>query len=508
MAKNQLYYGDNLDVLRRYVPDETVDLVYLDPPFNSAQNYNVIFQERSGTASAAQIRAFEDTWGWDTEAALAYLEMVEEGPDTVSVAMQGLRMILGDSDMMAYLAMMAPRLVELRRVLRPTGSVFLHCDPTASHYLKVVMDAVFGVHNFRNEIIWHYKFRMMMLERFFNRKHDVILFYSKSEDMRINMSAVVEPWTREEIIKTRKQAIYEDDEGREWIWMPGGRGHSKNKPKYLDEIIKEGKARDDVWDIPIISSSAKERMGYPTQKPEPLLEIIVKAASNEGELVLDPFCGCGTTVAVAQKLGRRWIGIDITHLAINLIRHRLRNTYGEEIEDSYDVFGEPTTLEDARVLAEQDRHQFEWWALGLVGARPAEGKKGADQGIDGRLFFHDEGPKGTTKKVILSVKSGSTGAAHVRDLVGVLDREKAEIGVLITLQDPTKPMRKEAASAGFYFSPWTDRNHPRLQILTVKELLDGARIDMPETKGMNVTYKKAPRQLKKVAEQLNLDGES
>jgi hypothetical protein len=258
--------------------------------------------------------------------------------------------------------------------------------------------------------------------------------------------------------------------------------------RYLYEM--PGVALQDVWtDIQPINSQAQERLGYPTQKPEALLERIVAASSNPGDVVLDPFCGCGTAVAAAQKLGRRWIGIDITHLAINLIKHRLINAFGADA--NYQVIGEPVDQHGAASLAASDPYQFQWWALGLVGARPAEQKKGADKGIDGRLYFHDESTGGTTKQIIFSVKAGKTGAAHLRDLLGVLDRERAQIGVLISLQEPTREMRKEAASAGYYPSPWGTK-HPRLQLLTIEELLSGAKLDYPPSRA-NVTFKKAPK---------------
>jgi hypothetical protein len=259
--------------------------------------------------------------------------------------------------------------------------------------------------------------------------------------------------------------------------------------RYLDEM--PGVPLQDIWaDIPPIGPGAAERLGYPTQKPLALLERIVASSSGEGQVVLDPFCGCGTTIDAAQKLGRRWIGIDITHLAINLIRHRLQDTYGEEITKTYEVIGEPTSVPDARVLAAQDPYQFQWWALGLVGARPVAEKKGADKGIDGRLFFHDE-PGGKTKQIIFSVKAGKTNVAHVRDLCHVVDREGAQMGVLISMHPNTQPMRAEAADMGAYESPWG--KHPKIQLLTVTDLLKGKRIDMPPATGVNVTFKKAPK---------------
>ncbi|MEO0248712.1 MAG: DNA methyltransferase, partial [candidate division WOR-3 bacterium] len=484
-------------------------LVYLDPPFKSNQDYNVLFAEQNGSRSAAQIKAFEDTWRWDQGAAAAYEEIVEKG-GKVSQAMQAFRSFLGESDMMAYLAMMAPRLVELRRVLKPTGSIYLHCDPTASHYLKMLMDAIFGGQNFRNEIVWRRtpfagssKARALQLPR----SHDVILFYSKS-DLRA-WNPPMKPYSesylrrfkwddndgrgpyRKTLLKTFSSDTFERLRAEKRLVPPVHAGARWSYKQYLSESSGQIQI-DDLWiDINAINPVARERLGYPTQKPEALLERILAASSNEGDVVLDPFCGCGTTIAAAEKLKRRWIGIDITHLAITLIKHRLRDTFGDAIAGTYKVIGEPVSLPDAQQLAADDPYQFQWWALGLVGARPVEGKKGADKGIDGRLYFHDE-PGGKTKQIILSVKAGHLLSSHIRDLRGVIEREKAEIGVLISLEEPTKSMRTEAASAGFYKTPYG--NHPKLQILTVKELLDGRRINYPPQYAReDKTFKKAPR---------------
>lgn len=245
----------------------------------------------------------------------------------------------------------------------------------------------------------------------------------------------------------------------------------------------------DQWDD-IPPAVGSKDLGYPTQKPEALLERIVNASSNEGDLVLDPFCGCGTAIAVAQRLKRRWIGIDITHLAVTLMKHRLRDAFGDQV--SYKVIGEPVSVPDAETLAQQDPYQFQWWASGLVGARPVEQKKGADKGIDGRLYFHDEADS-KTKQIVISVKAGHTSAPHVRDLRGVVDREKAEIGVLITMQEPTSAMHSEAAGGGFYTSPVWGKSYPRLQIVTIADLLAGKGIDMPPLRQVSATFKKAPK---------------
>jgi DNA modification methylase len=526
VADNTLYYGDNLDVLRRYIANESVDLVYLDPPFNSNATYNVLFAEHSGEKAASQIQAFEDTWSWDEEAARTYFETVQAGGE-VANALHAFFTLLGESNMMAYLAMMAPRLVELRRVLKSTGSLYLHCDPTASHYLKLLMDAVFGPQFFRNEIVWKRTTTHSDAKRW-STVADSLLYYSKSDKFTWNPQHAPhdEQYLEDKYRYTdangrryrldnmtspnpRPNMMYEwkghasppkgwrysrgtmaklDSEGR--IWYPDSTDKRPQLKRYLDEM--PGRIVDTIWtDISPINSQAQERLGYPTQKPEALLERIILASSNEGDVVLDPFCGCGTAIAVAQRLKRRWVGIDITHLAVNLMKHRLLFAFGEGVKAQYDVIGEPTDVEGARQLAKEDPYQFQWWALGLVGARPVEQKKGADKGIDGRIYFHEGSPT-DLKQIILSVKAGThIGAAFVRDLRGVIEHHGAEIGVLITMESPTKPMREEAASAGFYQSPWG--THARLQILTVPELLEGKRIDAPPMGQVGQTFKNAPR---------------
>jgi DNA modification methylase len=554
VTENVLFYGDNLDVLRQHVKDETVDLVYLDPPFNSAQDYNVLFAEH-GTRAAAQIKAFEDTWQWDESAARAYADVVEQG-EKVSLAMQSFRTFLGESDMMAYLAMMAPRLIELRRVMKPTASIYLHCDPTASHYLKMLMDAVFGPQNFMSEVIWKRTLAHSSAKRF-GPLHDVILFFTRGDSFTWNdlKGDLDESYVTSHFKKadgsgeafqdisltgagTRQgesgeawRGLDPTKKGRHWaipgavidkmgidrslslvdrlealdragrIYWPKSTGESFPRLKwYVSD--SPGSKLGDVWvDIPPINSQAQERLGYPTQKPQALLERIIRASSNEGDLVLDPFCGCGTAVAAAQALGRRWVGIDITHLAVNLIKTRLRDAFGPEVEKTYKVIGEPVTADDAKELAEKDPYQFQWWALGLVGARPAQEKKGADKGIDGRLFFHDEADSGKTKQVIISVKAGGLTVPQLRDLRGVIDREKAQIGVLITFEEPTKPMRTEAASAGFYSSPLGTK-HSTLQLVTVGELLAGKKLDLPSR--FFSTFKAAPKATAPEPENLSL----
>lgn len=538
--KNSLYFGENLDVLRRYVRDESVDLVYLDPPFKSNQDYNVLFAEKDGSRAAAQFKAFEDTWEWNQAAAAMYEQIVESG-GRVSDVMQAFRRFLGTNDMLAYLTMMAPRLVELRRVMKCTGSIYLHCDPTASHYLKLLMDAVFGPQQFRSELVWkrstaHSDTKQGRAQH--GRIHDVLLFYTKTANWIWNPQYT--PYDPEYSDKFFRHV--ELGTGRRYglFDLTGPGGAAKGNPQYelmgvtrywrfsrerMQQLVSEGRViqtspgsvprqkryldempgvpLQDVWtDLRPIGAQAAERLGYPTQKPEALLKRIINSSSNKGDTVLDPFCGCGTAIAVAEGLDRRWVGIDITHLAIGLIKSRLRDAFGDGVATTYQVIGEPVSLPDASELAQEDPYQFQWWSLGLVGARQAEQRKGSDRGVDGRLFFHDD-QTGTTKQVILSVKSGHVNVSQIRDLRGVIEREKAEIGVLISLEDATKPMRMEAAAAGFYKSPW--RNHPRIQILTIAELLKGEIIDYPPT--INVTYKKAPKAELPGPEQLPLTPE-
>jgi DNA modification methylase len=487
--------------------------------------------------------AFEDTWEWNVDAERAYEEIVERG-GRVSEAMRAFRTFLGHSDMMAYLAMMAPRLIELHRVLKVTGSIYLHCDPTASHYLKMLMDAVFGPQYFLNEVIWKRTSAHSSAKRY-GPIHDVLIFYGKTDGFVWN-----DLFTDYDDFYLSQFYTHKDPDGRVWRrsdltgagvrhgetglpWRgievtPKGR-HWFVPPSELDKLDDAGKIHwpkkaggvpmlkrysdeqagvplQDVWtDIRPMHNLAAERLGYQTQKPEALLERIIRASSNEGDVVLDPFCGCGTAISVAQRLNRRWIGIDITHLAIGLIKKRLSDAFGDSVRATYEVVGEPVDLSGAQDLATNDPYQFQWWALGLVGARPTEEKKGADRGIDGRLYFHDENKRDRkTKQIIFSVKAGHVQAAYVRDLRGVIEREDAQIGVLICMEAPTKPMLKEAAEAGFYKPPGLEDRYPRIQILTIEELLAGKGVAYPRL--LEVTFKKAPKARKAAEEQMALGG--
>ena len=523
-APNRLYFGDNLSILREHVADASVDLIYLDPPFNSNATYNVLFRERSGDESAAQITAFDDTWHWSLESERAYQDVITHGPAKVGQLLAAMRAFLGQNDMMAYLTMMAQRTIELHRVLKPTGSIYLHCDPTASHYLKLLLDAVFGATNFRSELIWRRQ-SAHSDARNYGSVHDTMLFYAKSDEFVWNPS--FQPYDPEYVEQYYR---YSDDDGRrfmsgdlgaaglqgggyeyEWkgvarVWRvpiqtmerldaEGRIFYTRNgiprMKRYLDEA--KGNPVQDVWtDIQSLRSWHRERLGYPTQKPEALLERIINASSNEGDVVLDPFCGCGTAVVAAERLNRQWIGIDITHLAISLIRHRLHDTFGSDLR-SYDVIGEPEDVGSAEALARQDRYQFEWWALGLVDARPARDKrKGADSGIDGYINFFDDN-SGKPKRIVVQVKSGHVNRGQIATLKGDMEREKAELGLFITLEEPTRPMLQEAVAAGFYEPEhYPGQQYPRLQILTIDELLAGKPAEYPRM-GLQTTFRQAPR---------------
>ena len=521
---NKLYFGDNLVVLRDHIPSESVDLIYLDPPFNSNKNYNILFNSPKGQKSEAQITAFEDTWQWGDEAEREYTEILHQPNTNVAEMIQAFRRFLATSDMMAYLTMMTIRLLELYRVLKPTGSLYLHCDPTASHYLKVMLDMVFGAENFRNEIIWK-RTTAHNDPRRFGRIHDTLLFYTKTDEFVFN---TIYQSYEEDYVNTYYR--YKDTNGRrflsrditapshgsnsgqyEWkgIRPPRGRMWAFTQEKMLaldkeDKIFytKNGYPRykqfldempgipgQSLWlDILNIRSWHDEGLGYPTQKPLALLERIIQASSNPGDVVLDPFCGCGTAVEAAQKLDRQWIGIDITNLAISLIEKRLRDSFpGIEFE----VIGTPKDLEGARDLANRDKYQFQWWACSLVNAQPYQGKKkGADSGIDGLIFFQDE--LKSAKKIIVSVKGGEgVGVSQIRDLKGTVNREKAAIGIFVTLAEPTRPMITEAVSAGYYESP-LGKSYPKIQILTIEGLLSGhQKAEYPDLTRGGLTFKRS-----------------
>ena len=468
---NTLFYGDNLEVLPRIASD-SVDLIYLDPPFKSDAQYNVLFRTLKGDPSSAQIHAFDDTWSWGVEAEAA-LASIEAGsvPPEVAVFIHAMFSVLKKSDMMAYLVMMAPRLVEMRRVLRSTGSIYLHCDPTASHYLKLLMDAVFGVKFFQNEIIWQYSIGGRS-RRYFPRKHDVIFFYTKSSDYVFNDKDVRVPMDAG--TKSFGGRLEEDEDGRKYrlVW---GTGRKKLYKYYLDE----GKLPEDVWPIQSIQSQDAERLGYPTQKPLALLDRIVRASSPPGGVVLDPFCGCGTAVDAAQQLGRQWIGIDVAYIAIDLIRNRLVGRYGPDILSTFHTDGIPQDVEGAYALADANKIDFERWAVSMVHGQPT--KASGDEGIDGNIFFAKtyKEPMDVGTCVVSVKGGGNLNPGMVRDLAGTVSGSGAQMGLLVTRVNPSAGMITEASKHGSYIHEATGTIYPKIQIMTVTELLDDKHPSIP-----------------------------
>jgi len=538
MTENYLYFGDNLDILRHHVKDESVDLIYLDPPFNSNRAYNVIFQDKTGKKAAAQIQAFEDTWWWSEETQAAYDEMLSGSyPVQLKEMLRAFREFMGPTEMMAYLTMMAIRLFELHRVLKRTGSLYLHCDPTSSHYLKVLLDQVFGVANFNNEIIWKRKTgrgETSHKSRRFGVCTDILLFYSKSKSTEFNaqfgesnpeyiakffkykgpngrlyaIDNLASPSPRPNLTYTyrgykpppygwaisKEKMKQWDKEGR--LHFPNDKNGRIRRKRFLDEL--QGQPVQNLWDdIMPISSHSKERLGYPTQKPQALLERIIQASSNEGDVVLDPFCGCGTTIAAAEKLRRKWIGIDITYLAIALIKKRILEHFPD---CKFEIVGEPKSTDDARALFKQSPFQFESWAVSFLGGQPYKSTGGGDTGIDGFLYFQDYKKK--YHKVIIEVKGGKYLPRDIRALARVMDREGAPLGVLIALQPPTAGMKREATTLGKWQLPGHDKQFPVLQIVTIDELFKGKLPKLPDTSG---TLKRAQRMVKENNQnQLNL----
>ncbi|MGO8491915.1 DNA methyltransferase [Rhizobium ruizarguesonis] len=523
---NSLFFGDNLHVLRKYVKTESVDLVYLDPPFNSNAEYNLLFSNPTASGHRAQIQAFDDTWTWGEEAEQA-LAAVEENGGRVWQITEALHSTLGRCNLTAYLLMMTVRLIELHRTLKPTGSLYIHCDPTASHYLKIILDTIFGPFGFKNELIWKRTSAHSASKRWADI-HDVILFYTKSKDYKWN--SVYTPY--DEAYKARFKNI--DPNGRVWyddnLTAPGLRNGFSGKPwkgvdpsekgnhwkvsrntivaligeeeasrlntiEKLDFLEKEDliywpknggfprfkrvlgpgiPVQDLILDIFPVNSQAEERVGYPTQKPLTLLQRIIEVSSDKGDVILDPFCGCGTAVLAAQKQERQWIGIDITHLAIHVIADRLARWAPHA---KFEILGQPTDLAGAQELAEIDKYQFQWWATWLCGGQPFGGEqKGRDRGIDGTLEFVSR--RGQHDWGIISVKGGKKlNPSMIRDLVGTVAREKASLGVFVCISEPTKEMEIEAVAAGFVELGGT--KYRKIQIRTIEQLLRGEAVASP-----------------------------
>ena len=489
-----LFFGDNLDVLRDNFDDESVDLIYLDPPFNSNADYNVLFADESGAASPSQVWAYGDTWHWgeDSERALRSLLAADSPAPAAGNLLDALVTALGTNQMSAYLAMMAIRLAELKRVLRSTGSIYLHCDPTASHYLKLLMDAVFGIRNYRNELIWHYRSgALTSAAKVYPRKHDTLLFYTKGESRTFNIpredavsTSMTDRWGdyleqdgRTVLYGSIKHEVKEESRSRARIEKREGR------PPRDDDVaftVNPSRVRS-VWtDIPEVRQNARYRewMGYPTQKPLKLLRRIIETSSNKGDLVLDPFCGCGTAVVAAQQLEREWAGIDITHLAIGMVEDRLG-----DLGVRPDVRGVPRDLASAKDLARRSRFQFETWAVTrLDGFRPNQVQVG-DGGIDGEMRFAKPNGKGRrnweTGKAVAQAKSGNIGVADLRSFIASMHQANADLGVFITMEPPGRGSTIPQTAAREGFTKIGDREYPKVQIWPMSAYFEGRIPDLP-----------------------------
>ncbi len=502
--KNQIYYGDNLEVLRNHINTESVDLCYIDPPFNSNRNYNQIYNNIDDEKiNKAQAQAFIDTWTWDAAAERGLDEIIENKNNALTIQsiklIVGLTDILGKCDLLAYLVSMTLRISEIHRVLKPTGSFYLHCDSTAIHYLKLICDSIFCPRggDFRNEIIWCYR-KWSINQKQFVSNHDTIFFYTKSHLNTFNQQYLpLSEGTLNRWKGKKQQAIFDDS--------------GKRSATNLSEESK-GVPMFDWWEISVINPAAKERLGYPTQKPEALLERIIKASSNEGDVVLDAYCGCGTTVAVAERLGRKWIGIDITYQSISLILKRLEHSFSRDFSKDYidkenatfiervTVSGVPKDMEAAIALANREddktRKEFEkWMVLAYSNNRAAiQDAKGKDGGVDGMAFVKDvvDG-KQVTKTIIFQVKSNQTlDPSVLRDLNGTIDFEKAEMGILLTLY-PLPNIIKESKKYGMVKLSGMD--FPKIQVVCVQEMLDGARLNLPNM--LEVTKKAEQKAIQK-----------
>ena len=510
MDRNTLLYGDNL-VNMKAMAANSIDLIYLDPPFNSQKNYNLLYKNMTGRPVPEQVTAFCDAWQMDSEkeqiARTMPLLLKEYQASDEAIAfwqawIPALRS--ANSNLLAYLVYMTIRLYEMRRILKDSGSIYFHCDPTASHYIKIIMDSVFGQDNFRNEIVWCYRTRPQS-KRHFGKKHDVILFYSKQDHYYFDWQSVARPLSESTIKKYRLK----DESGR--LYRLHGRGLKDSPIKssvdikkdwetehpelvvrdYLDDKI--GVALEDWWEVDIINQSAKERLGYPTQKPIVLLDRIIKASCPENGVVFDPFCGCGTTIYAAHLNNRNWIGCDIAILSVRLIQKTLKERYSLVEQTDYQITGIPITSEQAEALHRKDPFQFEHWAVELANGF-IHNKKTGDKGIDGRLYFEtfsSASGKMELASMVLSVKGGKNiKPTDIRDLRGVLEREYDIMAGYICLHEPTKKMQEEAASAGM-FEDQNGNKYERLQIRTIQQLLDGEDFHTPTKVGIKAQTNKA-----------------
>jgi len=494
--KNLLLYGDNLSWMKK-IPNKVADLIYLDPPFNSNKAYNIIYD---CDIDKSQVRAFDDTWYWSPETQKTYEQLIKYSDKTTSQIIKTIISfydMLGKNNLMAYLVMMTPRLIEMQRILKDTGSIYLHCDPTAAHYLKILMDAIFDIKNFRAEIIWKTKNQSTTIKsntRSLGNNHNTILFYSKTDNYYFKRI------TRK--IKKNPKNFQRDEKGYFKTAPADGKGQYCRET--LNRMLKEGtayktkngrirtksylkmeknelidiRALDNIWtDLPnMMHVPKKERTHYPTQKPEALLKRIIKIGCPKDGIILDPFGGCGTAAISAEKLNHRWICIDITYLAIDVLKTRMQKMLSvkniEIIED-----GEPSGMAGAEHMAKHDKKGFEKFIIRKIGGVPNEK---SDEGIDGFLFFKD-GDKNKTA-IVQETVNKSVSPDKVRDFRGTMDREKSPIGIFITMYEPTRGMIKEANSTGLYKDSFGNE-YPKIQFLTVRKIIEkGKKADVPQIK--------------------------
>jgi DNA modification methylase len=531
---NKLYFGDSLDILKKLHhehPSGFIELIYIDPPFNSKRNYNILFEEADLKDTKAQKEAFADTWS-----NVSYKDTIEELKDIdldLFLFLESLDKIRISKSAVSYLTTMAIRIHYMHKVLKNTGSFYLHCDPTMSHYLKIICDLIFQEKHFRNEIIWKrastVKGNFGQGSKFFGPNTDTVLFYTKSNKYTFNQQFTA--YSDAYLKKFYK--FIEPETGRRYrlISMIGPGGESKGNPKYevmgitrywrysqetMQQLINDGLviqtkpnnvpvkklyldegkgvAIQSLWDdIDALSPSSRELLGYPTQKPEALLQRIIETSTNKGDLVADFFCGCGTTISVAQKMKRKWLGVDISHLAIGLIERRLIMSYGKEIKNTYETDGLPKDLSSAKRLAEGVSHgriKFQEWIIEAMLGGIHNPKKTADGGWDGHLTF--ELPNQKKDIILVEVKSGNVNVKNLREFIQVVNKQKASIGIFVCFEDQvTKPMLLEAKDAGYYKKEMFGNNYDKIQILTVEKLLDGEQIKMPNT--LMTTFKSAEK---------------
>ena len=476
-----LVRGDNLDEMRKF-PDECIDLIATDPPFNSKRDYFVPYRDRRGKEPDTLVKAFTDTWNWGEAAENAYRHLLIEEGGQIGDTIQGLRQFLNETPMMAYLVMMATRIVEMHRILTSTGSLYLHCDPSSSHYLKIVLDAVFGNSQFQNEIIWNYHRFSRNSKRRFARMNDIIFFYTKGSKNTFNVqhaerkkSKVVEKGWDVVVDSGVKKLLVYDREKVEQAEI------DLDKYDQIVETKESEPAMGQVWsDIHILNSQSKERTSYPTQKPIALYKRIVAASSDEGDLVLDPFCGCGTTLMASEELNRHWIGIDLTYLATGAVRLQIEKFF-PHLRNEITIAGTPENAEQALTLARNNPHAFEEWCVTHVLKFKSNAQKVADGGIDGTFRF----PLGKIKgkdaygKAVAQVKGGNYTLGHIRDFRTAMQNAEADLGVFVVTRPPTQGMLTEAVRAGTYRHPFFDMESPALQIYQIQDHFRGIPPRLP-----------------------------